>query len=90
MGKAAAGRITLRTKEYPALVHVYKGALVLTTMRYSYDVSNPQDFEELHKLKTPEPAELELGKKIITDLSGDFDITEYHDSYREKSKNSSN
>ncbi|MCJ7664690.1 MAG: hypothetical protein MUO24_10675, partial [Desulfobacterales bacterium] len=30
MGKAAAGRITLRTKEYPALVHAYKGSLVLT------------------------------------------------------------
>jgi DNA end-binding protein Ku len=84
MGKAAAGRITLRTKEYPALVHAYKGALVLTTMRYSYDVSDPQDFEQLHKLKPPEKAELDLAKKIITDLSGDFDITEYHDTYRER------
>ncbi len=69
MGKAAAGRITLRTKEYPALVHVYKGALVLTTMRYNYDVSDPQDFEQLHKLKAPEEAELSLAKKIITDLT---------------------
>ena len=33
--KAGAGRITLRTKEYPALLHPYKGALVLdnTTLR---------------------------------------------------------
>ncbi len=84
MGKAAAGRITMRTKEYPALVHAYKGALVLTTMRYSYDVSDPQDFEQLHKLKPPEKAELGLAKKIITDLSGDFDITEYRDTYRER------
>ncbi len=84
MGKAAAGRITLRTKEYPALVHVYKGALVLTTMRYGYDVSDPHDFEELSKLKVPEKSELDLAKKIINDLSGEFDISEYKDTYREK------
>jgi DNA end-binding protein Ku len=84
MNKAAAGTITMRTKEYPALVHAYKGALVLTTMRYAYDVSDPRDFEQLQKLKPPEKAELDLAKKIITDLSGDFDITEYRDQYREK------
>ena len=27
-GRAGAGRITLRTKEYPALLHIYKDALV--------------------------------------------------------------
>ncbi|MCW4009089.1 MAG: Ku protein [Candidatus Bathyarchaeota archaeon] len=84
MGKAAAGRITLRTKEYPALVHAYKGALVLTTLRYGYDVVDPSGFEELGELTAPEKAELELAKKIITDLSGEFDINEYKDTYREK------
>ncbi len=84
MNKAAAGRITMRTKEYPALVHAYKGALVLTTMRYSYDVVDPSAFEELKELKTPEKAELDLAKKIITDLSGEFDISEYKDTYRQK------
>lgn len=84
MGKAGAGRITLRTKEYPVLVHAYKGALVLTTMRYGYDVLDPSGFEELKDLKTPEKAELDLAKKIITDLSGEFDIAEYKDAYRQK------
>jgi len=83
-GKAGAGRITLRTKEYPALVHTYQGALVLTTLRYAYDVVNPQSFEELKKLEEPEKTELDLAVKIITDLSGEFDITEYKDSYRQK------
>ena len=84
MGKAGAGRITLRTKEYPALVHAYRDALVLTTMRYGYDVADPSGFEELKELKTPEKAELDLAKKIVTDLSGEFDITEYTDTYRQK------
>ena len=84
MGKAGAGRITLRTKEYPALVHAYKGSLVLTTMRYGYDVVDPRGFEELKELKEPQKTELDLAKKIIADLSGEFDIHEYKDTYRQK------
>jgi DNA end-binding protein Ku len=83
-GKAGAGRITLRTKEYPALVHAYKGALVLTTLRYAYDVVDPRSFEELEKLKEPETAELDLANKIVGDLSGEFDMAEYKDRYRQK------
>ena len=84
MGKAGAGRITLRTKEYPMLLHAYTGSLVLTTLRYAYDVAEPSRFEELKELKAPEKAELDLAKKIIADLSGEFDITEYKDTYRLK------
>jgi DNA end-binding protein Ku len=83
-GKAGAGRITLRTKEYPAIVHAYKDSLVLTTLRYAYDVVDPHGFEELKELKEPAKTELELAVKIIADLSGEFDITEYEDRYRQK------
>ena len=82
--KAGAGRITLRTKEYPALLHAYKGALVLTTLRYAYDVVDPQDFEEVHKLKEPEKAELDMAIKIVSDLSGEFDISEFEDTYMKR------
>lgn len=82
--KAGAGRITLRTKEYPALLHTYKDALVLTTLRYAYDVVDPRDFEKLSKLPDPQKSELDLAVKIVTDLSGDFDITEFQDSYMQR------
>ena len=83
-GKACSGRITLRTKEYPVIVHAYKDALVLTTLRYGYDVADPRKMDELKNLKTPEKAELDMAIKIITELSGEFDITDYKDSYRQK------
>jgi len=65
-------------------VHAYKDSLVLTTLRYAYDVVDPHDFEELKALKEPEKAELDIAVKIISDLSGEFDITEYTDGYRQK------
>jgi len=83
-GKAGVGRITLRTKEYPVLVHPYNGALVLTTLRYAYEVTDPRRLEEIKELKEPKKEELDLAKKIITDLSGEFDITEYKDTFRQK------
>jgi DNA end-binding protein Ku len=82
--KAGAGRITLRTKEYPALLHAYKGTLVLTTLRYAYDVVDPQDFEEIQKLEEPEKTELDMAIKIVSDLSGEFDINEFEDSYMKR------
>jgi DNA end-binding protein Ku len=83
-GKAGAGRITMKTKEYPVLVHPYKDALIITTLRYAYEVSDPSQLEELKELKEPKKEELDLAKKIVADLSGEFDITEYEDTYKEK------
>lgn len=84
IGKAGVGRITLRTKEYPALIHAYKGALVLTTMRYAYDLVDPRVFEELTDFEPSEKNQVEIAKKIIADLSGEFDIAEYQDTYQQK------
>lgn len=83
-GKAGMGRITLRTKEYPVVIFEYKGALVLTTLRYAYEVVDPRDMEELRDIKKPGKEELNLAAKIIEDLSGEFDILEYRDNFREK------
>jgi DNA end-binding protein Ku len=83
LGRAAAGTITLRTKEYPVVVHPYKGGLVLTTLRHADEVTMPRDLESLTLLPAPKAAELELAKRIITELAGKFSLEEYHDRYRE-------
>jgi DNA end-binding protein Ku len=83
LGRAAAGTITLRTKEYPVVVHVYDGALVLTTLRHADEVTPPHAFSILPTLPVPKEAELALAKRIITDLAGDFSINDYPDHYRE-------
>ncbi len=83
LGRAAAGTITLRTKEYPAVVHVYDGALVLTTLRHADEVTMPHAFSLLPRLPVPKEAELALAKRIITELSGDFSIHDFPDRYHQ-------
>lgn len=84
LGSAGVGRFTLRTKEYPAVVHAYHGALILTTLRYTNEVIDPAGFGELAGLKAPDGKQLDLAKRIITDLSGELDLSEYRDTYRER------
>jgi DNA end-binding protein Ku len=84
MGMAGAGKFTLRTKEHPVVIHEYKGALILTTLRYAYEVVDPMDLEELDELPEPSEDELKLAKKIVENLSGEFDVTEYKDGFRER------
>ncbi len=86
LGKAGMGRITLKTKEYPVLVHEYKGALVATTLRYAYEVVDPNDMEELKEVEEPTKDEIELATKIIKELEGEFDITAYRDGFKERAE----
>ncbi len=83
LSKAAAGTITLRTKEYPAVVHVYDGALVLTTLRHADEVVPPHAFSILPALPVPKASELALAKRIVTELSGSFSINDYPDRFHE-------
>lgn len=81
---AGVGRFTLRTKEYPVLVYPYRDSLIITTIRYGDEVVDPKSVKGLQELKVPSVDELDLAMKIIDNLSGDFDITEYKDTYRDR------
>jgi len=83
-GLAGIGMLALRNKEHPALVHEYKDILVLTILRYAYEIVDPADIEELQKLPKPKDEELKLATTIIENLSGEFDITEYRDTFKER------
>ena len=84
MGMAGVGKFTLKTKEHPVVIHEYKGSLILTTLRYANEIVSPMDIEELNDLPKPNEEEMKLANKIIENLSGEFDIVEYRDGFREK------
>jgi DNA end-binding protein Ku len=53
-------------------------------MRYAYEVADPSKLEEFKELKEPDKKQLAMAEKIVSDLSGEFDIAEYEDTYRKK------
>lgn len=82
-GKAGVGRFTLRTREYPVVIHAYRGGLVLTTLRYADEVLLPASFPDILAGLVPSKRDLDLAVRIISDLTGDFDVNEFHDRARD-------
>jgi DNA end-binding protein Ku len=83
-GKAAIGRMTLSSKERIVLIHFYRGAIVATLMRYQDEVLDPSNRPEIVELPEPGEKELALAKDIVDRLTGDLDLSLYHDRYRER------
>lgn len=83
-GKAAIGRITLRSRERPVLVHYYRKAVVATTLRYPEEVLDPEGYQAIRDLPEPQEKELELAMEIIKSLSGELDLSSYRDQYKER------
>lgn len=82
--KAAIGKMTLSSKERIVLIHFYRGAIVATLLRYQDEVLDPSNRPEIVELPEPGEKELSLAKDIVDRLSGELDLSLYHDRYRER------
>jgi DNA end-binding protein Ku len=81
-GKVALVKVALRNRESLATLRVRDGVFVLETMLWPDEVRNP-DFGFLDEDIDVRPQELAMAGSLIDTLSGDFDPSQYKDSYRE-------
>jgi DNA end-binding protein Ku len=83
-GKAAIGKMTMSSRERIVLVHFYREAVVATILRYQDEVLDPSDRPEIANLPEPGEKELALARDIVDRLTGELDLSLYHDRYRER------
>ena len=83
-GKAAIGKMTMSSRERIVLVHFYREAVVATILRYQDEVLDPADRPEIANLPEPGEKELALARDIVDRLTGELDLSLYHDRYRER------
>jgi DNA end-binding protein Ku len=81
-GKVAVVKIALRNRESLAALRVRDGVFVLETMLWPDEVRTP-DFGFLDEDVEVRPQELAMAGSLIETLSGEFDPSQYKDSYRE-------
>ena len=81
-GKVAVVKVALRNRESLATLRVREGVFVLETMLWPDEVRKP-DFAFLDEDIEVRPQELAMAGSLIETLSGDFDPSEYKDSYRD-------
>ena len=79
--KAALGTFVLRNKESLCLIAPSDKILVLHKIRYAQEIRSTED------IKVPDSkistAEIQMATKLIEQLTGEFDISKYKDTYSE-------
>jgi DNA end-binding protein Ku len=84
--KVALARFVLRNREHLAAIRPMGRVLTMATMRFSDEVTSPEELEDI----VPEDGrklakrEVEMARQLIDSLSSDFDPDKYRDEYREE------
>jgi DNA end-binding protein Ku len=81
--RVAIAKIAFRDKEHLATLRVRDGVFVLETMYWPDEVRDA-DFEELDEDVKIAPQELQMAKSLIDNMTGEWDVEEFKDEYREK------
>jgi DNA end-binding protein Ku len=84
LNKVAIGRVVMRSKERLVAIRPVDGLLCLETMRYADEVVDPSSLLP-DDVAEPSARERTMARQLVESLaSDDFDITKYHDEYREQ------
>jgi DNA end-binding protein Ku len=83
-GKVGIAKVVIRNKQHLAAVRPYEGVLVLETMYYDDEVRKPESLDGDLKKARIAPAEVEMAKTLVENLSGSFDASKYDDTYRKE------
>jgi len=81
--KLAIGTIVLRQREHLAALEPVDQALVLTTMRFAHEIRPVKDLGLPASGKGWTDAEMKLARHLVDTLSGEWDPSEYRDTYTE-------
>lgn len=81
-GKVGLGTYVLRNKETIGVIKPYNDVLVLNKIRFGEEIRNPEELDI--KTTKSKPQELKMAIALINQLSGDFDITQYKDTYSDE------
>jgi DNA end-binding protein Ku len=84
--KVALARFVLRNREHLAAIRPMGRVLTMATMRFSDEVTSPEELEDIMPEDGRKLAkrEVEMARQLIDSLSSDFDPDKYRDEYREE------
>ena len=80
--KAGLGTFVLRNKEHLSLIKAAGHVLVLHRLRFDQEIRDTKDLDIPNV--APKPGELKMALSLIDQLSTDFNIKDYKDTYTDK------
>ncbi|MBV9951331.1 MAG: Ku protein [Acidimicrobiia bacterium] len=85
-GKVGIARFVMRTKQYLAAIRPVDGRLMLSTMVYADELSDPTDIPELESIADIEISDREvaMAQQLIESLGAEFEPEKFRDTYRDQ------
>jgi DNA end-binding protein Ku len=80
--RAGVGTFVLRNREKPVVVRPAQKLLILHTLRFANEIRDPSEFEI--KKSTPPKKELAMARTLVEQMSDNFNIGDFKDSYTAK------
>ena len=81
-GKVGLGTFVLRNRESLVLIKPYNDILILNKIRYEQEIRRPEEIKVTSGQSKPN--EIKMATQLIEQLSGDFNIAKYKDTYSDK------
>ncbi len=84
-GKVAIGRVVLRSRQQLVAIHPREQALMMTTLNFDDEIQHTADLGELREAADVELGanELAIAHRLVESIARPFDMSNYHDTYRE-------
>jgi DNA end-binding protein Ku len=84
-GKAGIGKVALYGREYLVAVKPQEHGLVMYTLHHAAEIRSIDQIDELGGVpKSVKPEELKLAQQVVGMFSGDLNIRDYKDEYKEE------
>jgi DNA end-binding protein Ku len=84
-GKAGIGKVALYGREYLVAVKPQEQGLVMYTLHHAAEIRSIDQIEDLDSVpRSVKPEELKLAQQVVEMFSGDLNIADYKDEYKEE------
>jgi DNA end-binding protein Ku len=80
-GKVGIAKVVIRKKQHLACLRPYEDVILLETMYFADEVRKPESVNGKGKLA---PAEVQMAKSLVENLSEPFEAEKYDDTYRKE------
>jgi len=82
-GKVGIAKVAIRQREYLAAVKPHGAALMMETMHFADEITDPDDLKLPPENSKIDSRQLKMAEQLINGLSDTFDPEQYQDTYRE-------
>jgi DNA end-binding protein Ku len=84
-GRVAIAKIAMHQREYTAFIRPYDHGLTLHTMYFANEIREAPSYGKTEDIKL-RPQEVKLAEQLVSTLSEEFRLENYHDEFRERLK----